>query len=343
MLLVEQQIANDVRSAGLNIAAQHDLKGLDLSLFKILVPEDADFAEFSLTIAEQFEGMQAGANHIYFAQQAKAASITDCTPMACAKAIGWMEDFNHPIRIGIIDTAIDTDHPALMHTAITKEDFARYPDHKTMDHGTAIASILAGNQPGLYKGLAPAAHIFAANVFSRRSHQASSEALLLAIDWMVENKVSVVNLSLAGPPDAVLERAIIRARERGTQIAAAVGNDGPAAPVMYPAAYGSVIAVTAIDTHNSIYRRAVRGRHINFAAPGVRVLAAIPGGAYGPVTGTSIAVPFISALLAAYGADAQSVQALEREAKDLGAKGFDPVYGFGLARRIIQDDNNKEN
>jgi hypothetical protein len=140
-----------------------------------------------------------------------------------------------------------------------------------------------------------------------------------------------------------LERAIARARIHGTQIAAAVGNDGPAAPVMYPAAYDSVIAVTAIDTRNSIYRRAVRGQHINFAAPGVRVLAAIPGGAYGPVTGTSIAVPFISALLAAYGSDAGSIQALERAAKDLGAKGFDPVYGFGLARRVIQDDNNKEN
>ena len=120
------------------------------------------------------------------------------------------------------------------------------------------------------------------------------------------------------------------------EIVAAVGNAGPAAPPLFPAAYDGVAAVTAVDGEHQVYRRANRGDHVDFSAPGVDVLAATPGGGYATVSGTSFAAPFVTALIATReatqlsGVDVEIE--LQREAMDLGREGFDPVYGYGLAR-----------
>jgi hypothetical protein len=246
------------------------------------------------------------------------------------------------MRIGMIDTRIDRSHPALRSARITERDFVQGRQKRPLAHGTAIASILVGQQAGLYTGLAPNGHLFAASVFSDPStngETASVESMVLALDWMVSNQVSVINLSMAGPPDTVLEKALARTRAAGIPIIASVGNDGPAAQPMFPAAYPSVIAVTAVDTQNRVYRKAVRGKHLDFAAPGVQVLAAEPGGSYGPVTGTSIAAPFVAVVFGAKGQHGVSQTDYEKTATDLGSPGFDPVYGYGLIHANEADED----
>ena len=113
-------------------------------------------------------------------------------------------------------------------------------------------------------------------------------------------------------------------------IVAAVGNDGADAAPRYPAALGNVIAVTAVDADGQIYRKAVRGPYVDVAAPGVDIYAA---GRF--VSGTSMAVPFVTARIAAdpdlYPAPTASIRKqLSASARDLGLPGRDTVYGAGL-------------
>ena len=117
-------------------------------------------------------------------------------------------------------------------------------------------------------------------------------------------------------------------------IVAAVGNDGAGAAPRYPAALPNVVAVTAVDARGRIYDKAVRGAHVDAAAPGVDIYVDT-GGAGHFVSGTSMAVPFVTARIAAdpalYGAPAGAIrQRLGASTVDLGQPGRDAIYGAGL-------------
>jgi subtilisin family serine protease len=122
---------------------------------------------------------------------------------------------------------------------------------------------------------------------------------------------------------------------RGHLIVAAVGNDGPAAKPLYPAAFDGVVGVTGVDRRNRVLPEAGRGPQVRFAAPGGDISAARPGG-YASVRGTSFAAPIVAGLLsrqlnAPDPAKAQAVlAAMIASAEDLGPKGFDTTYGNGL-------------
>ena len=88
-------------------------------------------------------------------------------------------------------------------------------------------------------------------------------------------------------------------------IVAAVGNDGPAAPPQYPASYAGVVAVTGVDAKGKALTEAGRARHLDFAAPGADLAAALPGRGYSSVRGTSFAAPLAAARLAATGSPAR--------------------------------------
>jgi len=119
-------------------------------------------------------------------------------------------------------------------------------------------------------------------------------------------------------------------------LVAAAGNGGPGAPAAFPAAYPGVIAVTAVDAENRLFRRAQRGPHVELAAPGVDVWTAASVSGLRQKTGTSFAVPFVTAALAQARADAPGLSAhdvrrtLGVRARDLGEPGQDPLFGQGL-------------
>ncbi len=197
------------------------------------------------------------------------------------------------------------------------------------EHGTAVASILARNG---------AREILAANVFrgSRDASFADADGVARALGWLISERVPVINLSFAGPRNTVVDALLLRAAANGQIVVAAVGNGGPTAPPAYPAASAGVIAVTATDVRNSVYRYAIRGGHVHFAARGVAVPAFLSDGSSALFSGTSFASPFVAAVIAQCiervgRRSAQAcVTALDRQARDLGAPGRDDVYGFGL-------------
>ncbi|MCE7796197.1 S8 family serine peptidase [Sphingobium sufflavum] len=193
------------------------------------------------------------------------------------------------------------------------------------DHGTAIASLLR------YAGVQA---IVSADVFGRDPAGGSALAIVRALDWMQGQSVPVVSISLTGPSNPLLARAVGLCAARGMVIVAAVGNDGPAAPPAYPASYPAVLAVTGVDGRNRALIEAGRAAHLDYAAPAADMAAMDARRRWHRVRGTSFAVPLVAARVAAMkdaGRDGAALRAaLDAQARDLGPKGPDALYGRGL-------------
>lgn len=233
--------------------------------------------------------------------------------------------------IGMIDGQVDKNAPAISNAKITARNFV---DGKpgAQGHGTAIATLLVG--PGRLKG----AHLFSASVVQENStSRASVYEIIEAINWMKSFNVQLVNVSLAGPYSAVLDRVIDSATDSGMIFVAAVGNSGPEAEPLYPAAFSDVIAVTAVDATRTIYDRAGRGSHVDFSAPGVDVFID-DGQSAGYWSGTSFSAPFVTAVIASDREinrlnSVDSVRShMANRVLDLGTSGRDTTFGAGLVR-----------
>jgi subtilisin family serine protease len=247
-----------------------------------------------------------------------------------------------PLAIGIIDSAVAVEHEALQTADIVQQDFVPFAGNRPSRHGTAVASILVGNAKPVQARFVRA-RLYAASVFfedDAGNAAATTASLVAALEWLLTEDAGVVNMSLAGPPNRVLEAAIDATATRGTIVVAAVGNNGPHGEALYPAAYEAVVGVTAVDASNRIYRYANRGRQVTFAAPGVRIKVARSTGGYGNESGTSMAAPYAAAVIAQTRAvqtaasGAEVLATLKAAAIDLGAKDFDDVFGFGLIAAV---------
>jgi hypothetical protein len=275
-------------------------------------------------------------NHIYAAQAEPAsASASLIMPKSPANICA------DQLKIGMVDTAIKKDHPAFKSNGtssnkIISQDFLDGNFTEPNDHGTAVASLFIGSGDNL-QPLVPNAILYSASVFFARNEYAQGATminLVRALNWLMGQNVSVINMSLAGPDNQILAAVIAKVIASGKAIVAAAGNEGPAAPPMYPAAYPNVIAATAVDREQHIYRWANRGKHIYFSALGVLVLTARSEGGYGRETGTSMATPVVSAFM---GCELQqkigladALKNLTARTIDLGKKGRDDIFGYGL-------------
>nr|MDJ0969033.1 S8 family serine peptidase [Kiloniellales bacterium] len=189
-------------------------------------------------------------------------------------------------------------------------------------------------------GLLPRAQLFAADAFHARDDgdRADTLDLVRALDWLIAEQVTVVNMSFSGRGNKLLATAIDESAQRGIILVGAAGEQRDGKARTFPAAYDAVVAVTAIDSRLRPYRAAARGPHLAFAAPGVEVPLAKAGGGKIVQTGTSFAAPFVSAAFALLrgsdlGDDSESAHALLRaSARDLGPPGRDPIFGWGLVR-----------
>jgi subtilisin family serine protease len=256
--------------------------------------------------------------------------------------IGWVVP---PARcalaatLGMIDTVVNADHPGLRDQALEKVSVLSAEDSRSAAvHGTAVAALLVGDGESRTPGLLPNARLVAVEAFHRDRAGDASDVykIVRGMDALEQRAIRVVNMSFGGPPNAVLERAVERAAEGGMILVAAAANRGPNAEPAYPGAYPGALAVTAIDRSRRVYRQAGRGEHIDFSAPGVRLwtAASVSGGRFR--SGTSYAVPFVSAAIAAAlarHADRTSAEILDGLAAtsiDLGEAGRDATYGWGL-------------
>lgn len=314
---------------GYSLIKTDQLPALGLTMVTLQVPPRQDGASAIRELEALEPGVTAGINHGYTPQgkgdasalrDGYAATVMEWPPGGCPSHAA----------IGVLDARLTG--PARQ--SVTTADFSRSAEVEATLHGTQVVTILQTS------GMLRSPRIFHADVVSpgtRLGDAASVDALLRGMDWLMQNKVRLINVSLAGPYNKILDRAIGNAARAGVVIVAPVGNSGPGGPVRYPAAFASTIAVTAIDADHQIYRAAVRGNRVDFSAPGVDIALPQPAGrAF--VSGTSFAAPFVTMRIAADPKIAGSPNpdqirsGLSRNVRDLGAKGHDPVFGNGLVR-----------
>ncbi len=210
------------------------------------------------------------------------------------------------VRVAVVDTGVDTNHPDLRDRIAKTATFVQGGEQTFTEdsHGTAVVGVIAavaGNQIGIF-GIAPDAQIVAAKAcWHRRLRDiqavCSSWTLARAVDYAIGSDVRVLNLSLGGPPDALLARLIERAVDGGITVIAAVMDQGGPAPG-FPASLERVIPVLAIDPAGSVRLPGALTGSGFLAAPGVDVLTTAPHGAYDFRSGSSLAAAHVSGIAA---------------------------------------------
>lgn len=317
---------------GFRVIETTRLAALDSSMARLAVPPGMAAGD-AVALMRQIDASGSyDLAHYYGAQFGTAGGeddLADATLPTASPASILVSRTTQPIsprlRVGMIDTSV-SDHPLLIGVRVTARDFG--VGTRTADHGTAVASVLAGDGVG---------QIVSANVFRGQGDRqyTSPDAIVRALAWLVAEDVTVINISLAGPRNIVLDQLIARAQADGHIIVAAAGNGGPTAPPAYPAALPDVVAVTAVDVRGRVYRQANQGSYVRFSALGVAVPVAAPSGQVAPRSGTSFASPHVAALLGRCAlrnrrATAECISQLDRQAIDLGTTGRDPIYGVGV-------------
>ena len=324
------------RAEGFVVAREQVLAGLAMRIVTLRPPAGWDTRRALQRLRELDPQADADFNHLYLDSGETAAphAATHAAPAAPASA--------HGVKLGLIDGGVDATHPVFRDTRVQAWGCGGKPVPSA--HGTAVASLMVGHGER-FRGAAPGAQLYAADVYCAEPTGGSVEALAAALAWLLGERVGVANISLVGPPNRLLELAVRRAAAKGMLLVAAVGNDGPAAAPLYPAAYPDVIGVTAVDGAGQVLPEACRGPHVAFAAPGADIAAAgFAPGSYARARGTSFAAPLVAGLLAAalhepdVGGAGLAVAALARSAQDRGAPGRDPVYGHGLVGAGLRND-----
>jgi hypothetical protein len=244
----------------------------------------------------------------------------------------WDTVAGQGVRVGIVDTGIDYNHPDLRNRYaggfdLINNDSDPFDDH---GHGTHVAGIVAADLNGVgVVGVAPAASLYALKVLSNDGTGYISD-LVQAVDWAIANNLDVLNFSLGTTYDSkILEKKLGEAASKGIILVAAAGNTGGGA-VMYPAAYREVISVSATDSSDKLASFSSLGAEL--AAPGVAIRSTVPGGGYATWSGTSMAAPHVTATVALMMSNGQSNirESLRSTAMDLGPVGVDSYFGHGL-------------
>lgn len=336
ILLTADQTLAPAIAAGYTVLAEVDTAALSGRLARLALPQGRTVDTALVELAGLIPGALADQNHLYTPDDFTCTG-EDCAAQAMIGWSGWPSAMAP--RIGMIDTGINRDHPALsgQRLSVHQLDLAdRAAAGRT--HGTAIAAMLIGTTAGRVPGLLPLAELVAVEGFHQGagSEVADAFSLIRGIEVLLAERVSVINMSFSGPANAVFERMVIRADVAGIAMVAAAGNGGPGAPPAYPAAWAQVIAVTAVDAAERPYRQANRGPYVMLAAPGVNVwtAASVSGGRLR--SGTSYAAPFVTAALAVERLRSPELgvpdvtQKLFDCARDLGEAGFDDTFGHGL-------------
>lgn len=249
---------------------------------------------------------------------------------------------NKPITVAVIDQGVDTSHPDLTGNIIGTYNVVDPATRGARDfHGTHVAGIIAAkkdNKIGAY-GVNPNAKILSVNVFDGNEYTSDytiSEGILYA----VKKGAKVINMSLGGTMySQLLDDTIQYAISKGVVVVAAAGNSG-INEYSYPASYDGVISVGATNSQKQLASFSTYGPGVDVVAPGEFIYSTIYhpsiGSTYYYLSGTSMATPVVSGIasllktkypnLTSYDVE----QILEETSTDLGAKGYDIRYGYGL-------------
>ncbi|MHA1569812.1 MAG: S8 family peptidase [Alphaproteobacteria bacterium] len=244
--------------------------------------------------------------------------------------------------VAVIDTGVDVNHPDLAGRLREPVDTTGN-GYAAEIHGTAVAGIIAAeadNAIGSF-GVAPAAEILPIKACQPKeegglSARCTTSSLIKALDVAIMADATIINMSLAGPPDDLLSGFVSLALQQDRLIIAGAGNGGKHAKPGFPAALPGVLAVTAVDVADRLYSQANRGDYIDIAAPGVDIVSTAPNGRYPPLSGTSMAAAHVSgvaALIRELGplmGSREVASVIRGNTRDLGEVGTDMEFGTGL-------------
>jgi hypothetical protein len=240
------------------------------------------------------------------------------------------------VTIAVIDSAIDASHPELAN-AIADSFDALGSKEGPHAHGTGVAGAIVAH--ARLMGSAPAAHILAIRAFGAapKGAESTSYVILKGLDYAAAHGAQIVNMSFAGPKDALIERGIAAMAAKGIVMVAAAGNAGAKSPPLYPAANTNVIAISATDAKDKLFTASNRGGYIAMAAPGVDIFLPAPDDKYQMTSGTSFSAAYVSGLVALMLERNPALKpdelrtTLMKTARDLGAAGRDDLFGAGEA------------
>lgn len=309
-----------LQQAGFTIAGDNLLDGLSLRVLSLHAPAGVGTRAAVLLAHRIDPSGQYDFDHLFWRSGQTASASTSPSPPAPA---------GH-FSVGLIDGGVDATHPALAHTDVHRWGCHGQP---VLDvHGTEVASLLAGSAVADPRGDIT---LYAADVYCNQPTGGNAVAVAQALAWMARERVGVINISLVGPANALLGRAVAAAQARGHLIVSAVGNDGPAAPALYPASYPGVVGVSAVNARKRVLPEAGRGPQVDFVAPGADMVAAAPAGHWNQVRGTSFAAPLVARLAATRMSTpdvsvAATTLARLTEQAVLPAGARSDVYGHGL-------------
>ncbi len=257
----------------------------------------------------------------------------------------WNTNTGEGADVAILDTGVDYDHPDLVDNIAGGVDYTgqrrrdgstnKYRWNDMNGHGTHCAGVVAAsnNDIGIV-GVAPGANLWALKVLGDDGSGYVSD-VIQGLQWCADNGIEIASMSFGAEQHSQsLQEACDEAYASSVLLVAAAGNGGS---VIYPAAYDSVIAVSATNAGDSIAGFSSIGPEVEISAPGVNIYSTYKDGLYATGSGTSMACPHVSGVAAlVYAADRLGLTSpdqirdrLRETAKDLGAFGKDDVYGYG--------------
>lgn len=312
-----------VQKEGFQILERAEIAGLDLNYVKFATRSGEQLKSEQKQLQKLAREAEISADNIYFTSNSTPVSVNASVLASSLLASGNVRSG----AMGLIDGGVAR-HSAIA-MPVEQRGFAKGAPIAS-SHGTAIASLISGSLKASSRGL------LVADIYGSDPAGGNATAIARALGWMAQKNVPVVAISLVGPDNGLLGRAVKAAQQKGMLVVAAVGNDGPAAPPRYPAAYKGVIGVTGVDQRERALPEAGIATPVDFAAPGAGIKGASPDGKLVPLRGTSFAAPLVAARLLSHyptaniGKIESAVNGLINEAKDLGKKGADKIYGNGL-------------
>ena len=239
-------------------------------------------------------------------------SIEYCIPkgiinLNCEKL--WNEGYTgEGIKIAVLDTGCDINHICLKDRIIDYKNFTFEGDKNDVTdkrgHGTHVAGIIAGNRikQGV-TGVAPDCELIICKVIS--SHGGFDEDIIEALEYAIEQKVDIINMSIGGAGiHKTMHNLIKKATELGISVVCAGGNygDGRADTneLIYPGAFEEVIEVGAVDSNNMICKFSNSNDMIDVCSYGKGITSTFPNNRYAKLDGTSQATPHVSGVLALF-------------------------------------------
>jgi len=258
----------------------------------------------------------------------------------------WTKTKGEGVTVAVLDTGCNLSHKDLQAAILDAQDFtfSRFGPEDMQGHGSHVSGTIGARQNDVgVIGVAPECKILVGKVLGDDG-SGSTQSVVQGILWAIEKKADIISMSLGSPvPAGPIMQALQQAVSAGLYVVCAAGNDGPRVDsVNYPAKWAFTVSVGAVMSDGTVAPFSSRGPEVDICAPGQDILSTYKNGTYAKLSGTSMATPFVSGVVAlavslnkksenpTFKNNSELKKLLQSTAIDAGAAGEDPDYGYGL-------------